>query len=102
MQVARKLVWRLPEGTLCRYVRLQLEQQNFLNLAQVEVLGNVGIPFTVGRVTHVQCGRNVTVAVVGPSTRPEEVRAAYKRAVQADSYSADILRQFEVGRHHLW
>jgi len=95
-QVAKKLTWRLPERILCRYIRVQLESQNFLNLAHVEVMGNVGIPFTVGRVTSFQCGRNVTVAVVGPSTRPEDVRNAYKRAVQADSYNADLLRQYEV------
>lgn len=65
-------------------------------LVQVEVFGNVGLPNSVGRVTHFQCGRNVTVAVVGPSTKPEEVHLAYKRAIQADSYSADILRQYEV------
>jgi hypothetical protein len=34
-ELARKVVWRLPERKLVRYVRIQLEQQNFLTLAQV-------------------------------------------------------------------
>ena len=62
------------------------------------MLGWYGTPNTVGRVTHFQCGRNVTVACIGPSSRPEDVHNSYKRAVQADSYSADILRQYEVRR----
>lgn len=60
----------------------------------------MGLPSSVGRVTHFACGRNVTVAVVGPSTKPEDVHGAYKRAVQADTYNADILRQYEV--RHGW
>jgi hypothetical protein len=72
----------------------------------VEVFGNVGLPSSVGRVTHFACGRNVTVAVVGPSTKPEDVHGAYKRAVQADTYNADILRQYEVsqdrGKEERW
>ena len=64
----------------------------------MEVLGFWGLPLSVGRVTHVQCGRQVTVAVLGPTTKPEEVKKAYQRAVQSDSYNADVLRQYEVSR----
>lgn len=35
VDLQRRLVWRLPERKLVRYVRVQLEQQNFLTLAQV-------------------------------------------------------------------
>jgi hypothetical protein len=61
----------------------------------------MGIPGSVGRVTQFQCGRAVTVAVVAPTTKPEEVRDTYRCAVQADSYNADVLRQYEVGRENL-
>lgn len=35
VDLQRKVIWRLPERKLVRYVRIQLEQQNFLTLAQV-------------------------------------------------------------------
>ncbi len=35
VDLQRRIVWRLPERKLVRYIRVQLEQQNFLTLAQV-------------------------------------------------------------------
>lgn len=35
VDLQQKVIWRLPERKLVRYVRIQLEQQNFLTLAQV-------------------------------------------------------------------
>ena len=35
VDLQRKVIWRLPERKLVRYVRIQLEQQNVLTLAQV-------------------------------------------------------------------
>ena len=90
--------WRVPENTTARYVRFQLENFDFLHVAQIQVFGypNGRQQHGVGRCGSVTCGRKCTVAVVPPSPDPRAVELAYKRAVRADAYNADILRQFET------
>ncbi len=53
--------------------------------------GGVGGP--VGSVT---CGLFATLALVKPWNDPHDVETAYKRAVQADSESAEVLRQLDT------
>ena len=86
--------WACPSSTVGRYVRIQLEDTNFLHFAEVEVFGNWGRP---GRpVASVEAGRNTTVAVIAPSPSQRDIEEAYLRAVKADSHNAVILRQYEV------
>jgi len=92
----RVTTWQCPDNTVGRYVRIQMEGFNFLHLAQVEVYGNVGNQRSFGRVSRVECGVHVTAAIIKPLTDPKDVNEVYKRAIQADSLNADILRQFET------
>ena len=85
--------WACPSGTVGRYIRVQLEETNFLHFAELQVFGNWGRP---GRpIASVECGRNVTVATVAPSPSQRDMEEAYLRAVKADSHNAIILRQYE-------
>jgi alpha-tubulin suppressor-like RCC1 family protein/Ca2+-binding EF-hand superfamily protein len=93
---SRVSVWTCPLSTQGRYVRVQLEGFNFLSLAQIEVMGFGGLAKGVGRVGFAAAGRDVTVAVIRPSSDPQDVETLYKRAVWADAYNADILRQLET------
>ena len=92
----RVSVWRVPAGTIGRYIRVQLEGFNFLNLAEVEVFGYLGHEKGVGRVSHISAGRDVTVAVIRANNDPREIETVYKRAVVSDCANADILRQYET------
>ncbi len=88
--------WACPSSTVGRYIRVQLEETNFLHFAEVEVFGNWGRP---GRpVASVECGRNTTAVVVAPSPSQRDIEEAYLRAVKADTHNAVILRQYEVRR----
>ncbi len=49
-----------------------------------------------GRVGSVACGMFATTALVKPWNDPHDVENAYKRAVQADSESAEVLRQLDT------
>merc|ERR1711865_570188 len=72
--------WACPSGTVGRYVRIQLEETNFLHFAECEVFGNWGRP---GRpVSNVECGRNTIVAIVAPSPSQRDIEEAYLRAVK--------------------
>ena len=92
----RLSTWNCPIGTQGRYVRLQLEGENFLNVAEIEVFGHLGINSGVGRVSYAVAGRDVTVVVLRPSNDPKYIESAYCRAVYADARNADILRQLET------
>lgn len=92
----RLSVWQVPENITGRYIRVQLEGFNFLHFSQVEVFGVFGINKSVGRVNYAIAGKNVTAAVIRPSSDPRDTEIAYKRAIAADSYNSDILRQFET------
>jgi Ca2+-binding EF-hand superfamily protein len=87
--------WKCPANCQGRYVRLQLESYTFLNIAQLEVLGNWGISAGVGRVSCVTTGRDVTCAVIRAKTDPHDFEKNYARAVFSDAENADILRQYE-------
>lgn len=92
----RVSIWRLPANAQGRYIRVQLEQYTSLSLAEVEVFGYWGYNSGVGRVSYACAGREVTAAVVRPSHDPRDIEEAYKRSVYADSFNADILRQYET------
>ncbi len=49
-----------------------------------------------GPVGSVACGLFATLALVKPWNDPHDVEIAYKRAVQADSESAEVLRQLDT------
>ena len=87
--------WVVPARTTGRYVRIQLEGYNFLNIAEVEILGFVGYEKGVGQVSSIAAGRDVTIAVIRPGTDPRDIEQAYMRAAYTDCANADILRQFE-------
>ncbi|KAJ8600173.1 hypothetical protein CTAYLR_001943 [Chrysophaeum taylorii] len=93
---SRCTLWRVPDGTAARFVRVQLENFDFLHVAQVEVFGTAGYSASVGRCGFAQCGRQCTVAVVRPLSDPFDVDRAYKRAILADAHNADILRLLET------
>lgn len=92
----RVSTWRLPSNAQGRYLRLQLEQYTSLSIAEVEIFGYWGYNSGVGRVSYAVAGREVTAAVVRPSHDPRDIESAYRRAVYADAYNGDILRQFET------
>ena len=92
----RMSVWQCPKGSLAQYVRVQLEEKNFLSLAEVEVFGHRRASAGVGKVSYAVAGRDVTVAVVRPTDDPAYLESCYTRAVYADAGNADILRQFET------
>jgi hypothetical protein len=92
----RVSTWECPPGTQGRYVRLQLEGANFLNIAELEVFGHRGLSTGVGRVSYAVAGRDATVVVMRPNADPKHIETAYCRAVYADARNADILRQYET------
>jgi len=87
--------WRLPQNTIGQFVRIQLQEFNFLNIAEIEVYGWPRISPGVGHVASATAGRDVTVAVIRPSTVPKDFEKAYNRAVYANSLNSDIIRQLE-------
>tara|TARA_B110000090_G_C13369361_1_gene441415 strand:- start:20 stop:2146 length:2127 start_codon:yes stop_codon:yes gene_type:complete len=92
-QSVRCTEWACPSGTVGRYIRVQLEETNFLHFAELECFGNWGRP---GRpVAAVEAGRNTTVAIVAPTSSQRDMEEAYLRAVKADTHNAIILRQYE-------
>ena len=87
---AKCTTWRVPENISARYVRLQLENFDFLHFAQVEIFGIIGINGSVGRCSRVVCGKQCTVAIVRPLPDPMDINRVYRRAVLADAQNADI------------
>jgi len=92
----RVSTWRCPVKTQGRYVRIQLEKYNTLSIAEIEIYGYWGLTSGVGRISFASAGKDVTVAVIRPSTDPRDVELSYKKAVYADSLNSDILRQLET------
>jgi alpha-tubulin suppressor-like RCC1 family protein/Ca2+-binding EF-hand superfamily protein len=88
--------WHVPANIQGRYIRVQLEAYETLCVAEIEVMGNHGLSKGVGRVSYAVAGRDVTVAVIRPSTEPRDIESAYRRATYADAGNADILRQLET------
>lgn len=62
----RLLRFELPFGTICRYVRVQLEGRGFMHFAAVEVLGSPGGSAVLGTVDFVSCGNATTIAIKSP------------------------------------
>lgn len=83
--------WNIPSYTVGRYLRVQLEGTNFLHFAQLEVFGHR--TRSHGPIASCSTGRFVTAAVV-ERTDDRGVTVAYKRAICADWYNAEVLRQF--------
>lgn len=79
-----------------RYVRVQLQEYNYLNVAQIEVYGRPKVSPGVGRVGHVTAGRDVTIAVVPPTEAIADIERSYRRAVYCDRLNGEILRQLDT------
>jgi len=92
----RKTTWNVPANTIGRYVRIQLEKQNYLHIAEVEVFGRTGTRLGVSQVSSVKCGNSTTIAVVKPRVDKSELEAAYKTAVRADADAAFVLRHYPI------
>jgi hypothetical protein len=84
--------------TVGQYVRIQLQNRNFLHVAEVEVFGVYSAFNYVGRVGAAHCGNDATLVVVPPVSTHGDATLDdyYLRAIQADADSATILRQFEA------
>lgn len=65
-------------------------------VGQVEVFGISGLRRFPGKVTHCHAGKYVTTAVVGATDHPANVELTYKKAVQADAFNAEVLRELET------
>ena len=74
--------WDVPKYTFGRFIRIQLEDTNFLHFSQVEVFGNERPGH--GPVSSCASGKFVTAAVVGGIDDATGIETAYKRAVSAD------------------
>ena len=71
---------------------------------KVEVFGTEGGRRMAGKVTQCSAGKYVTTAVIAAADDPRDVDLAYKRAVQADAFNAEVLRQLETffGAYDQW
>ena len=78
-------IWNVPKFTTGRYVRIQLEDTNFLHFAQIEVFGheNCETPMNHRSIDSCSAGKFVTTALVRAKD-PKGIETAYKRAVNAD------------------
>lgn len=85
MHINKRLsIWSVPKFVTGRYVRIQLEEANFLHFAQVEVFGHEGR--NREPVTSCTAGKFVTAAVVGGIRDLKGIETAYMRAICADWY----------------
>lgn len=62
----------------------------------MEVFGTTGARRSPGKVTQCCAGKYVTTAVMAAVRDPADVDTVYKKAVQADAFNADVLREFET------
>mmetsp|Transcript_15087 Transcript_15087/g.14568 ORF Transcript_15087/g.14568 Transcript_15087/m.14568 type:complete len:143 (-) Transcript_15087:52-480(-) len=63
---------------------------------KLEVFGVIGKHKSSAKVSHVVAGKKVTSAVVRGIKDEHDVKIAFNRAVAADNYNVNILRQFEL------
>lgn len=93
----RMTEWILPAAnTVGQFVRVQLQNKNFLHFAEVEVFG-VNLAFDyVGKVGTVQCSADATLVIIPPISTQSVVDDYYLRAIQADADNATILCQYEA------
>lgn len=114
----RMTEWVLPTAnTVGQFVRVQLQNKNFLHFAEVEVFGVYSAFNYVGRVGMVQCSADATLVVMPPTSTQRCVQLVhtrsrqnlscfsgwcsvlddyYLRAIQADADHATILRQYDA------
>lgn len=64
--------------------------------SKVEVYGRTGARRCPGRVTYCCAGKYVTAAVMAAMDDAADVETVYKKAVQADAFNADVLRELET------
>jgi hypothetical protein len=65
----RMTEWVLPTAnTVGQFVRVQLQNKNFLHFAEVEVFGVYSAFKYVGRVGTVQCSADATLVVMPPTS----------------------------------
>lgn len=62
----------------------------------MEVYGTTGARRSPGKVTQCCAGKYVTTAVMAAVQDPADVETVYKKAVQADAFNAEVLREFET------
>lgn len=58
--------------------------------------GTTGARRGPGRVSHCSAGKYVTSAVTAAADDPRDVDRAYRKAVQADAFNAEVLRELET------
>ncbi|KAL4164322.1 hypothetical protein KRP22_004189 [Phytophthora ramorum] len=93
----RMTEWVLPTAnTVGQFVRVQLQNRNFLHFAEVEVFGVYSAFKYVGRVGTVQCSADATLVVMPPIPTQSVLDDYYLRAIQADADHASILRQYDA------
>ncbi|ETW05764.1 hypothetical protein H310_03448 [Aphanomyces invadans] len=88
------LVWHAPEGTLGRFVRVQVEATTTLSLAQVEVLGVEASKCVGPKASSVACGDDVTMVVCRPNVVQSEIDKKFLRALCADIDHLDVLKEY--------
>lgn len=95
-QNKRRTEWSVPANTIGRYVRIQLEKQNYLHIAEVEVYGTTGTRLAVSKVSDVKCGNMVTMALIKPRVDKHEIETAYTTAVRADAHASEVLKHYPI------
>lgn len=60
------------------------------------MFGTKGARRSPGRVHSSSAGKYVTTAVIAAAEDPADVETAYKKAVQADAFNAEVLRELET------
>lgn len=68
----------------------------FSKTQQVEVFGTTGARRSPGKVTQCCAGKYVTTAVIAAAQDPADVEMVYKKAVQADAFNSEVLRELET------
>ncbi|KUF98154.1 UDP-glycosyltransferase 84A4 [Phytophthora nicotianae] len=93
----RMTEWILPTANAVgQFVRVQLQNKNFLHFAQVEVFGVYSAFKYVGKVGAVQCSTDATLVIMSPISTQSVLDDYYLRAIQADADHASILRQYDA------
>lgn len=89
----RLLSWQPPPMTRARFVRIVLDKNEHLAVAQVRVLGTSSRQPPRMPVRHVSCGRAAMSVVTAARTDNETLLTHYRRAIAADPRAAKLLRR---------
>ncbi|KAL8019641.1 putative serine/threonine-protein phosphatase with EF-hands [Plasmopara halstedii] len=93
----RMTEWIIPStNTVGQFVRVQLQNKNFLHIAEVEVFGIFSAFNFVGKVGTVQCSTDATLVIMPPISTQSVLDDYYLRAIQADADNAKILCHFKA------